>query len=106
MHVNSRRLLIFAFAVTLVVGPMMPVFAAYSECTRYVSDHTAGKQNLGTEQNLHCGEYGVSCAHCFAVTPASLPTTTHSIGAPGSVVPILKPSLAVALHTRPPQALV
>lgn len=114
LHVNSKRILVFALALTLIVGPVMPVFAAHSEDTtcdsrhpsvdaHNVCDHTSSKQNICLEHNA---SYGQCCAHCFAVSVVNLSASGHSSAVPGYTVPLLKPSLAVVLHTKPPKALV
>lgn len=108
---NSKRILVFTLALTLIVGPVMPVFAAHSggnsghqrDDTRDVCEDTASKQELCLKYSLYCGQCDAPCAHCFAVSVVNLFASGHSSAVPGYTVSLLKPSLAVVLHTKPPK---
>ncbi len=108
MDSNFGRTLVFVFVLVLVVDPVLPTFAAFTDDSLHY--HAAvGDENAPVEMD-HCverslcdGQCCASCASCVAVSLAGLPATLHTTAIPGSTVSLLKTSLAIALYTGPPR---
>ena len=86
MQMTSGRTLVFALILALIAGPVLPVFATYTD--GITDDSLRHRTDIGYDQTSvrkdHCVEHSscdddccASCVNCPAVSLADLPTTPH-----------------------------